>query len=147
MKVACCLIMIMPLLAIGPVRAGEETIEVTIDVLQPTDEPGEMAPGLRYLEKTMRRSPLKYQNYLELATAFRAIPLGKEETISFQLRRHLKLVIIPKNFNARTVQFSLKLWADSRLILDTELSLVRKGTVMIGAPGNPNLIIALSEGF
>ncbi len=147
MKGLICVMMLMPFLAAGPARAGDEVLELTIDVLQPTDEPGKIAPGLQYLEKTMRRSPLKYQNYMELATAFRTIPLGKKETISFHLRQDLKLVIIPNKLDDRTVQFSLKLWSNDRLILDTELSLVREGTVMIGAPGKPNLIIALSEGF
>jgi hypothetical protein len=140
-------VLLFLLLALLPVAGRGQEMEVTIDVLEPTDEPGELPPGLRYLEETMSNSPLKYQNYLELATAFRSIPLGREETISFNLRQKIKIVIIPTKVGKETVSFRLKLRSGGRLILDTELSLARRGTVMIGAPGKPNLIIAVSEGF
>ena len=148
MKIACrFLIVLFPLLILPlSVRAGE-VMEVTIDVLEPTDRPGELPPGLRYLEETMSRSPLRYQNYLELATAFRSIPLGREETIRFDLRQRLRLVIVPNKITSQTVRFRLRLYSNRRLVLDTELSLARRGTVMIGSPGTPNLIIAVSEGF
>ena len=147
MKLTICLFLVLLSASLAPISGRGETMEVTIDVLEPTDQPGELPPGLRYLEDTMNRSPLKYQNYLELATAFRSIPLGQEETIRFNLRQRLKIVIIPKNIKGPTVSFQLKLWSGGKMILDTELSLVRRGTVMIGAPGTPNLIIAVSEGF
>ncbi len=148
MKIACrFLIVLFPLLLLSPAVRGGEVMEVTIDVLEPTEQPGELPPGLRYLEETMSRSPLKYQNYLELATAFRSIPLGKEETITFNLRQRLRLVIIPNNITSQTVRFRLRLYSGRKLVLDTELSLARRGTVMIGSPGTPNLIIAVSEGF
>ncbi|KQC16126.1 MAG: hypothetical protein APR56_09745 [Methanosaeta sp. SDB] len=147
MKSTSGLILLLLAALLTPVPSSGETMEVTIDVLEPTDRPGELPPGLRYLEETMSRSPLKYQNYLNLATAFRQIPLGWEETIRFHLRQDLKLVIIPNKLEASLVRFHLRLWSDGRLILDSELSLARRGTVMIGAPGTPNLIIAVSEGF
>ncbi len=147
MKLTGSVLFFLLLLALLPVTGRGQEMEVTIDVLEPTDEPGELPPGLRYLEETMSRSPLKYRNYLELATAFRSIPLGQEETISFNLRQKIKIVIIPTKVEKETVSFRLKLRSGGRLILDTELSLARRGTVMIGAPGKPNLIIAVSEGF
>jgi hypothetical protein len=147
MKLTVCLFLVLLSTSLVQISVKGETMEVTIDVLEPTDQPGELPPGLRYLEETMSRSPLKYQNYLELATAFRSIPLGREETIQFNLRQRLKIVIIPKKIQGLTVSFQLKLWSGGKLILDTELSLARRGTVMIGAPGDPNLIIAVSEGF
>ncbi len=147
MKLTACLFLVLLSASLAPILAKGETMEVTIDVLEPTDQPGELPPGLSYLEETMSRSPLKYRNYLELATAFRSIPLGREETIRFNLRQRLKIVIIPKNIQGPTVSFRLKLWSGGKFILDTELSLARRGTVMIGAPGKPNLIIAVSEGF
>ena len=147
MKLTICLFLVLLSASLVQLAAKGETMEVTIDVLEPTDQPGELPPGLRYLEETMSRSPLKYQNYLELATAFREIALGREETIRFDLRQRLKIVIIPIKLQGPTVSFRLKLWSGGVLILDTELSLARRGTVMIGAPGDPNLIIAVSEGF
>ncbi len=147
MKLSASLILVLLAAALAPISGRGETMEVTVDVLEPTDRPGELPPGLRYLEETMSRSPLKYRNYLELATAFRAIPLGGEETIRFDLRQRLKIVIIPKQIEGATVRFQLKLWSGGQLILDTELSLARRGTVMVNAPGDPNLIIAVSEGF
>ncbi len=141
------LIVLFPLLILPLSARGGQVMEVTIDVLEPTDQPGELPPGLRYLEETMSRSPLRYRNYLELATAFRSIPLGREETIRFDLRQRLRLVIIPKQIAAQTVRFRLRLYSGRKLVLDTELSLARRGTVMIGSPGTPNLIIAVSEGF
>lgn len=147
MKLTASLLLVFLSAALAPISGRGETMEVTIDVLEPTDQPGVLPPGLRYLEETMSRSPLKYRNYLELATAFRAIPLGREETIQFNLRQRLKIVIIPKKIEAATVRFQLKLWSGGKLILDTELSLARRGTVMVNAPGDPSLIIAVSEGF
>jgi len=147
MKLFNSLLLVFFCAALAPVSGRGETMEVTIDVLEPTDQPGELPPGLRYLEETMSRSPLKYRNYLELATAFREIPLNREETIRFNLRQRLKIVIIPNKIEASTVGFRLKLWSDGKLILETDLVLARRGTVMVGAPGTPNLIIAISEGF
>ncbi|MDP8215364.1 MAG: hypothetical protein RAO92_03515 [Candidatus Euphemobacter frigidus] len=143
----CYTILLIPVLLSGTAFAQDNELEVTIDILEPSEEPGGMAPGIQYLEEEMSRSPLKFQSYLNLASAFRTIPLGKEETINFKLRRYLKLVIIPIKVSPQTVQFSLKIWADKHLILDTDLSLVKSGTVMVGVAGKPDLIIAISEGF
>lgn len=129
------------------IRGGEDFLEITIDVLEPTDQPGEIDPGIKYLEDEMSRSPLKFQNYLTLATAFRRIRIGEETKIDFKLRRKLEIVIIPKKISAETSRFSLRLLTDGNLVLDTEMTLVHNGTVMIGASGHPNLIIAISEGF
>jgi len=147
MRNGYCLIVWLLLLIPGPVLAQETVLNITIDILEPSEQPGGMGPGLRYLEAEMKRSPLKYQSYQELASAFREIPVGEKETVTFKLRQYLKIVIIPNKVEERMVRFSLKLWSGDRLILDTELSLVRQGTVMIGSPGKPNLIIAISEGF
>ena len=62
-------------------------MEVTIDVLEPSESPGEMPPGIRYLKDKISRSPLKYQSYLELATAFRSIPR--------QGHSHISIVAVP----------------------------------------------------
>lgn len=131
----------------GLEQAHGRNLEVTIDVLEPSEEPGKIATGIQYLEEKIIRSPLKYQNYMELATAFRSIAVGEKETITFNLRQRLKLEITPKDIGERIVKFSLKVWSDGSLILETVLSLVRLGTVMIGSPGEPDLIIAISEGF
>lgn len=147
MKLASWVFFAIFALALLQVTGFGQEMEVTIDVLEPTDEPGELSPGLSYLKESIDRSPLKYRNYLELATAFRSIPLGREETISFHLRQKIKVVIIPNKVEKGIVSFRLRLWSGNSQILDTELSLARRGTVMIGAPGKPNLIIAVSEGF
>jgi len=126
---------------------ADPVLEITVDVLEPTDQPGEIDPGIKYLKEEMSRSPLKFQNYLNLATAFRSIPLNQTATIDFNLRRHLELVIIPKKITERTSRFAVTLRSDGDIILSSELTLVKKGTVMIGASGSPNLIIAISEGF
>ncbi len=147
MRNGYCLIVWLLLLIAVPGLAQENVLNIMIDILEPSEEPGGMGPGLHYLEAEMSRSPLKYQSYQELASAFRSIPVGKKETVTFKLRQYLKIVIIPKKIEKRMVRFSLKLWSRKSLILDTELSLVRQGVVMIGAPGKPNLIIAISEGF
>ncbi len=131
----------------GLYQAYGQDMEVTIDILEPSEAPGEMGPGIQYLEEKISRSPLKYQNYMELASAFRSIPLGKKATIKFDLRQRLKLEIIPTEVGDRLIKFSLKIWSDGTLILETNLSLVRLGTVMVGSPGKPDLIIAISEGF
>ncbi len=130
-----------------PAQAQGQDMEVTVDILEPSEEPGKIGPGIQYLEEKISRSPLKYQNYMELASAFRSIPLGKKATINFNLRQRLKLEIIPRGIGDKLIKFSLKIWSDGSLILETELSLVRSGTVMVGSPGKPDLIIAISEGF
>ena len=131
----------------GSGQAQGQDMEVTIDILEPSEDPGKIGPGIKYLEDKISRSPLKYQNYMELASAFRSIPMGETDTINFNLRQRLKLEITPKDLADRIVKFSLKIWSDGNLILETELSLIRLGTVMIGSPGKPDLIIAISEGF
>lgn len=131
----------------GLFQAYGQDMEVTIDILEPSEEPGEMGTGIQYLEEKISRSPLKYQNYMELASAFRSIPMGEKATINFNLRQRLKLEITPRGIGDRLVKFSLKIWSDGSLLLETNLSLVRLGTVMVGSPGKPDLIIAISEGF
>jgi hypothetical protein len=59
----------------------------------------------------------------------------------------LKLEITPKDIGDRLIKFSLKIWSNGSSILETDLSLVRLGTVMVGSPGKPDLIISISEGF
>lgn len=124
-----------------------QDLELTIDILEPSEQPGNISPGLQYLEDKISRSPLKYQNYMELASSFRSIPLGDTDTISFNLRQNIKLQITSQAIEEHVVKFLLKLWSDGNLLLETDLSLVRLGTVMIASPGNPDLIIAISEGF
>jgi len=131
----------------GLYQAYGQDMEVTIDILETSDEPGKMGPGIQYLEEKISRSPLKYQNYMELASAFRSIPLGEKATINFNLRQRLKLEITPKDIGDRLIKFSLKIWSNGSPILETDLSLVRLGTVMVGSPGKPDLIISISEGF
>jgi len=126
-------------------QAQGDNLEVTVDVLEPSEKPGKMAPGIQYLEEKISRSPLKYQNYMELASAFRSIPLEKTVEINFNLRQQLKLEITPRDIGERIVKFSLKVWSGGNLILKTDLSLVRLGTVMVASPGKPDLIIAISE--
>ena len=145
-KIIYLIALFIPLVISSSYSLGAD-LEVTIDVLEPSEEPGKMAPGIQYLKEPMSRSPLKYQSYMELATAFRSIPMGEKSTINFNLRRYLKLEISPIKIAEDTVRFTLKIWSGGDLIIDTDLSLVRQGTVMVGAPGDPNLIIAISEGF
>ena len=131
----------------APAQAQDQDLEVTVDILEPSEEPGKIGPGIQYLEEKISRSPLKYQNYMELASAFRSIPLGEKAMIDFNLRQHLEVEITPKDIGDKLIKFSLKIWSDGSLILETDLSLVRLGTVMVGSPGKPDLIIAISEGF
>ena len=147
MRIIFCTFALLFSLINGLEQAHGRDLEVTIDVLEPSEAPGKMAHGIQYLEDKISRSPLKYQNYMELASAFRSIPIGETSTIAFKLRQHLKLEITPKDIGDQTVKFSLKIWSDGSLILETNLSLVRLGTVMVGSPGKPDLIIAISEGF
>ena len=140
-------VMVMVLVFLPRLFGADPVLEITVDVLEPTDQPGEIDPGIRYLKDEMTRSPLKFQNYMNLATAFRSIPLNQTATIDFNLRRHLQIVIIPKKVGGRTSRFAVTLRSDGDVILNSELTLVKKGTVMIGASGRPNLIIAISEGF
>ena len=147
MKIIFCVIVVLFNLIASLDAALGDNLEVTIDVLEPSEEPGKIAPGIQYLEDKINRSPLKYQNYMELASAFRSIPQGETGTIEFNLRQQLKLKITPKDLGERKVKFSLKIWSGGSLILESDLTLVRMGTVMIGSPGNPDLIIAISEGF
>ncbi len=147
MRITFCVIVVLFNLIASLDAALGDNLEVTIDVLEPSEEPGKIAPGIQYLEDKINRSPLKYQNYMELASAFRSIPQGETGTIEFNLRQQLKLKITPKDLGERKVKFSLKIWSGGSLILESDLTLVRMGTVMIGSPGNPDLIIAISEGF
>jgi len=147
MRIIFCIIVVIFTLIANQAPVQGQNLEVTIDVLEPSEEPGKIAPGIQYLEDKISRSPLKYQNYMELASAFRSIPQGETGTIDFNLRQQLKLVITPKDIGERKVKFSLKIWSNGNLILESDLTLVRLGTVIVGSPGNPDLIIAISEGF
>jgi hypothetical protein len=147
MRIILYTVILVFTLITGLGQAQGQDLEVTVDILEPSEEPGKIGPGIRYLEEKISRSPLKYQNYMELASAFRSIPLGKTATINFNLRQRLQLEITPRDIGDRLIKFSLKIWSDGRLILETDLSLVRLGTVMVGSPGKPDLIIAISEGF
>jgi len=147
MRIIFCVIVVLFNLIANLDSALGDNLEVTIDVLEPSEEPGKIAPGIQYLEDKINRSPLKYQNYMELASAFRSIPQGETGKIEFNLRQQLKLEIRPIDLGERKVKFSLKIWSGGSLILESDLTLVRMGTVMVGSPGNPDLIIAISEGF
>jgi len=147
MRIIFCVIVVLFNLISNLDAAYSDNLEVTIDVLEPSEEPGKIAPGIQYLEDKINRSPLKYQNYMELASAFRSIPQGETGKIEFNLRQQLKLEIRPIDLGERKVKFSLKIWSGGSLILESDLTLVRMGTVMVGSPGNPDLIIAISEGF
>jgi hypothetical protein len=147
MRIILYMVILVFTLITGLDQAQGQDLEVTIDILEPSEEPGKIGPGIRYLEEKISRSPLKYQNYMELASAFRSIPLGKKVRINFNLRQRLEIDIKPIEIGDRLVKFYLKIWSNDSLILETELSLVRLGTVMVGSPGKPDLIIAISEGF
>jgi len=147
MRIILYTVILVFTLITGLGQAQGQDLEVTVDILEPSEEPGKIGPGIRYLEEKISRSPLKYQNYMELASAFRSIPLGEKATINFNLRQRLQLEITPRDIGDRLIKFSLKIWSDGSLILETDLSMVRLGTVMVGSPGKPDLIIAISEGF
>lgn len=132
------------------VLAQGATVNIMVDVLEASEKAGEIDPGLAHLRGRILKSPLKYQSYRNLASTARSIPIGSKEVITFLLEKRLSLEITPKSVDKQTVSLAVKVWEGKKLILDTDFSLARKGTVIIGAPASTEyqaLIFAISEGF
>ena len=132
------------------VLAQGATVNIMVDVLEASEKAGGIDPNLAHLRGRILKSPLKYQSYRNLASTARTIPIGSKEVITFLLEKNLSLEITPKRVDKRTVSLTVKIWEGKKLILDTDLSLARKGTVIIGAPASTEyqaLIFAISEGF
>lgn len=142
-----CVLSAQPMAALAQ---GGATVNIMVDVLEASEKPGDIDPDLAYIRGQIQRSPLKYQSYRNLASAAQTIPIGAKEIITFLLEQKLSLEIIPKSADKRTVSLNIKVWEGKRLILDTGISLARKGTVIIGAPASKEyqaLMFAISEGF
>lgn len=149
MKTNLLLLFLFLLLIHPPFIMAQESVNILVDVLEASEKPGDIDPGLAYIRQQIQRSPFRYRTYRNLASAFRTIPLGKNEVITFILPQKLSIEIIPKRLEKRTVLLGIKVWDGKKLILRSDISLARKGTVMIGAPISARraLIFAISEGF
>jgi hypothetical protein len=130
-------------------RAGDDSVTLLIDVLEASDQPGQIDPGLAYIREQIRRAPFRYQRYRTLASASRTVPMGKSDTLVFLVPEEFIVEITPQKADARTIQVALRIRQKKKAILDTSLSLARGGTVMIGGPSTEHsaIMFAVSEGL
>ncbi len=129
--------------------SGPETVTLLIDVLEASDQPGQIDPGLAYIREQLRRAPFRYQRYRTLASASRTVALGATETLAFVVPEAYAVEITPRKADRETIQVALRIWQKKKAILDTSLSLARGGTVMIGGPATEHsaIMFAVSEGL
>ena len=122
--------------------SGPETVTLLIDVLEASDQPGQIDPGLAYICEQLRRAPFRYQRYRTLAS-------GATETLAFVVPEAYTVEITPRKADRETIQVALRIWQKKKAILDTSLSLARGGTVMIGGPATEHsaIMFAVSEGL
>ncbi len=146
----CCLLSCPALGCPTAVLAQGATVNIMVDVLEASEKAGDIDPDLAHLRGRILQSPLKYRSYRNLASTVRTIPIGSKEVITFLLEKKLSIEITPRSVDKRIVSLAVRVWEGKKLILDTDLSLARKGTVIIGAPASREyqaLIFAISEGF
>ena len=131
------------------VFAGEPSVNFLIDVMEASDQPGSIDPGLAYIREQIQRSPFRYQRYRTLASTSRTIPVGKRDVIGFVVPEEFTLEITPASAGDRTIRISLRIWQKRKVILDTNLDLTRGGTVVIGGPATSHsaIMFAISEGL
>lgn len=129
--------------------AGPDAVTLLVDVLEASDQPGQIDPGLAYIREQLRRAPFRYQRYRTLASASRTVAVGATETLTFVVPEAYTVEITPRKADRETIQLALRIWQKRKNILETSLSLARGGTVMIGGPATEHsaIMFAISEGL
>lgn len=129
--------------------AGADAVTLMIDVLEASDQPGQIDPGLAYIREQIKRAPFRYQRYRTLASASRTVTVGATDTLVFLVPEEYTIEIAPQKADKLTIQVALRIWQRKKAILDTSLSLARGGTVMIGGPSTEHsaIMFAVSEGL